>query len=410
MKTIYYIFTPLLIICVLFIILVAPAKAQSIDTQSQIQLLLKQLVILQEQLRLLIAHTSYTQPVTNQGEIKTQGPVTESWEKRFVSSPTQIPKNALRAFYFDTKSPKTTIFEEVVTGADTHYLPDNQNLSNIAPDGFGGYWIGNYVFTKEQMYTIHISQGSSESRIRIDGVVVFEGTESKSFDYNFTRGTHKVEIEQVNKNWTGSGSTIFLLPWAKSYTIAELSTALEPQWKNKSAQVWLASPYDIGGADRTVTVSLKQTSVPTTLVLSSYIATTWAYPTNSQANIKAIVLSSYDKGSSIKNVPPNIPVYVLREWIENVDGNHLVTICPITEDYCSRDNDVRPAAQKVASFFGGEKPSGIGAMADSRVLLVPFVTLDESVYQKLDAAVIANDKARSDYQKSNQLKNVFQSY
>lgn len=406
---IMYRFVPALIICVLFVGLIAPANAQTANTQSQslIQALLNQLVLLQEQLRLLTGHSSYKQPAINQTANKVPSVVTPSWEKRFVTSPAQIPTNALRAFYFDTKKPGIIIYDEVVNGADTHYLPENPKLGSIAHDSFGGYWIGNYVFTATQKYTIHLSQGSSESRIRIDGIIVYEGTESKSFDHTFTPGTHKVEIEQVNKNWTMSGSTIFLLPLARSYSVSELKTVLEPQWKNKNSQIWLASPYDISGSDRIVKIVLKPTLLPTTLVLSSYIATTWSYPTNSQANIKAIVISSQDKGSSIKNVPPNIPVYVLDEWIEQVDASNLVTICPVSEDYCSQESDIRPVALKVANFFGGKKPIGIGAMTDSRVLVVPFVTLDQSAYQKLDAAVIANDKARSEYQKSGQLKSVF---
>ncbi len=403
---IFYRVAPFVIICSLFISLIAPASAQTIDRQFLIQSLLQQLALLQEQLRMLTVQTSPVRPVVPQ---KTY-PATPSWEKRFVMSPSQIPTNAFRAFYFDVRNPTVVVYTEVVGGADTHYLPENGHLGSIKSDSFGGYWIGNYVFATSQKYTFHLSQGSSESRIRVDGIVIFEGTGSESVDYTFTPGTHKVEIEQVNKSWTSSGSTIFLLPWAKAYTVAELSAALAPLWKNSSAQVWLASPSDISGANRVTQIALKPTSVPTTLVLGSYIATTWVYPSNSQANIKAIVLSASDKGSSIKNVPPGIPVYILNERIESVSADRLVSICPVTEDYCSRDYDVRPAAAMVASFFGGKKPAGIGEISSARVLEIPVVTLDASAYAKLDADVAANEKARSEYEQSNKLHNIFQSY
>lgn len=217
-----------------------------------------------------------------------------------------IPTNKFKAFYIDTNHPKKLIASEIVDKVAVNY--PWKDFHNIDAKNFGGYWVGNFVFSKTKEQELSISQSWARTRIIIDGMVVYEGGSNKEFKHTFTKGKHKIEVEYVN-NWHTVGFMFTMKDKEKLYSISEIQKELQNK-TSKSSVVVFAGAYESKRKDQSITLKIAKNKKPIILVLNSYDAVRWIIKNPYKVKIEAIVYAAYKPGIEITgDISKSIPMY-----------------------------------------------------------------------------------------------------
>lgn len=122
-----------------------------------------------------------------------------TWRTQFYPSGA-VPLDEFKAFYFNTSEPSKIVASAQVASVDMSYAWEKGPGFNIVSQDFGGYWIGDFMLTKDEDMVLDISQSWSETRVIIDGHLVYKGGSNTSTKISVPKGRHTIEIEYVN-NW-----------------------------------------------------------------------------------------------------------------------------------------------------------------------------------------------------------------
>jgi len=217
----------------------------------------------------------------------------------------KIPIGKFKAFYINTNNPKKVIASELVDKATINYVWDK--FHGIKSQDFGAYWVGEFVFDKDEDRIISVSLSWAKVRIIIDGKVVYEGGNSKEMEYHFSKGQHLVEIEFVN-NWHTTNFKCLIEPKVKKYTTQQIRDILK-QTTSKKSEILYASVYGSKSKDQKITLSLKHIDKPIVLLLNSYDSVLWDIDNSANNKIEAIVLSSGRFGSEVSGDISHTPIY-----------------------------------------------------------------------------------------------------
>ncbi len=227
-----------------------------------------------------------------------------TWRTRFFPTGTP-PLNAFKAFYFNTKAPTKLIASAQVASVDIEYAWEKGPGFTIVSEDFGGYWIGDFTLLKDEEMVIDVSQSWSETRMIIDGYLVYKGGSNASINVRLPKGRHTLEVEYVN-NWHTVGFS------ASIRTLTEVPkniTANEIKGIDHN-EVWYVGVYESGAADKTIRlVPKKSNTVSKILFLSSYDAVKWDASLLKNAGVTAIIYNSYDPGAQVLNVPQGVTVH-----------------------------------------------------------------------------------------------------
>ncbi len=227
-----------------------------------------------------------------------------TWRTRFLPTGTP-PLNSFKAYYFNTSQPTKVVATAQAASIDINYSWEAGPGFNIVSEDFGGYWIGDFVLTKDEEMVLDISQGRSETRVIIDKRLVYKGESNESVKIHVPKGRHTLEVEYVN-NW----HTVEFSASLRSVTDVPKSISTSEIKNIEHKEVWYAGVYESGATNKTIKLVPKgDSSTSKILFLSSYSSVKWDASLLKKTGIKAIVYSSYDPGAQVMNVPEGIVVY-----------------------------------------------------------------------------------------------------
>ncbi len=317
------------------------------------------------------------------GEIDISGQATSSWATRLNPSG-KIPNEGFRAVYFDRKNlsrpPATETVESIAikyAWADFHQI-DSPN--------FGGYWVGQLNFREATLKQITVSQSWAKARILIDGDVVFEGGESKSFDHEFSRGSHIVEVEYIN-NWHTTEFKVTIGDVVRESSPEEVLSYLRDH-TSKNAGLNYVGIYESGSSDTRINLSVPRSGKPLVLWLSSYEAVDWNI--SASDHVEAVVMSSYAPGSRLSGILPK-KVFHMRGGPRQHTEAKRCTCSGGGIFHCEDRSDLVAIASELKQASGLSLVGYAMKYAASDLSIVPF---DEDVRQRVVAIRKSNDEAK----------------
>ena len=117
---------------------------------------------------------------------------------------------------------------------------NSNQFHNIDSKDFGGYWVGNFTYEKEEQMQISISQSWAKTRIIIDDMIIYEGGTNEQIPYTFRKGKHKIEVEYVN-NWHTVSFKVSIKNKEKVFTSNEIKKELNEHTSKNSEVVFVGA-------------------------------------------------------------------------------------------------------------------------------------------------------------------------
>jgi hypothetical protein len=307
----------------------------------------------------------------------------------------QIPTNKFKAFYINTKNPKTVIASEDVTKVSVNYVWDK--FHGIISEDFGAYWVGNFNFEKTKDMSINLSQSWSKTRIIVDGMVIYEGGTNSEIPFTFTKGAHKIEVEYVN-NWHTTNFMVNLIEKEKIYTQEEINKELQKN-SSKNSVVLFGGVYESKNKDQSITLKMAKFSQPVILILDSYQSIEWRIKNPYHVKIEAIIYSSHQSGVEIKgDIPKSIPIlkykghigsYTMKQNCSCINGGALF--------HCEGNNGIDTI--KSIETFSGHKLFGVSGAYGADTLMLPSMVIDDKKIKELNEEILNVEKQRKSCQK-----------
>lgn len=325
-----------------------------------------------------------------------------TWKSKFALG--TVPTNTFHAVYFNTTKPTGPTKQETVTSIDVNFpwYYDTATGSDTAYGGattirsedFGGYWIGKFVNEKDTEMTLDISQSWSETRVIIDGKLVYKGGSNSSSTFTVPKGTHTIEVEYVN-NWHTTGFSVSLT--ATGSTSKPLTGNLKLGANVKD--VWFAGVYESGAFDKTIALkSSIYTQTPKALFLSSYDTVKWDLGAIQTLPIETIVISSYSPGSRVVNAPAGAMVHTASLGYAYQAKAQCYAITTFMS--CDGLRDFSNMYSKIKSVSGKELTGFTGAYS-AKTLTLPGTVLTSALVKEylaypaeIDAKIQAARKAQ----------------
>jgi hypothetical protein len=303
-----------------------------------------------------------------------------------INPKNEIPRNAFKAFYFNINRPNSSILTETVEYAEIKY----GSLDNrpIPPQNFAGYWVGNWTFPESKSLQLNLSQSNATTRVYVDDKLVYQGGGNPNKGIEFTRGTHKIEVEHVN-NWH---TVDFLMNLQEKHAILpyeEIRVGLKKQLPGDAKTIYVGV-YEGGKNSHSVTVNLKDTAGATFLILNSSNAVKWVLKGPGKDRVNAILLSSQkSKSEVIEGVRKDLPVYHYR--LLNA-GFRLRPKC--NDSHCEGKNFLEMS--KDVEFLFQQKISGFTGRYSPDSLFAPETILDKAQYETLENEMAALNRQRDE--------------
>ncbi len=329
----------------------------------------------------------------------------DTWKSRFNVS--QISTSAFQAFYFNTQKPTVVVKNEVTENIGMNYVWDKGNGFVINSEDFGGYWIGNFSLDDEKVMFLTASHSWSEIRIILDGKILYKGGDSGGSATQrviVPKGTHTIEVEYVN-NWHTTGFSVSLTP---AEALPKKITAKNVKSLAVS-EVWYAGVYESTNSDRSIQLAVTGSATkPKVLVLSSYHPIIWDASLLKDANIRAIIVSSYNPGTFVKNQPAGVPVYESEQVIPY--AYVLKATCATEVNLgllgCEGLDDFTQVHAAITSIFSAPLTGFAGEYGTKRLTL-PGNTLTPALIKDLLAHPEILRKKAEEHSKNQSLENIF---
>ncbi len=295
-----------------------------------------------------------------------------TWGK-YLNPKNEVPTNKFKAFYINTNQPRKVIASEIVDKVSINYAWDK--FHSIKSEDFGGYWVGNFIYTKDSSIDISISQSWAKTRIIIDGTVIYEGGNNTKVPYTFTKGKHKIEVEYVN-NWHTTGFMVTIKEKEKIHTHDEIRKILSKQ-TSKNSEVIYAGVYESSNKDQNIELILVKNKKPVILVLSAYDAVNWVIKNTKNTKIEAIVYGSSRPGSEISgDLPKDVPILAYKGRIGSYKMKKDCMCVNGGADFHCEGSSADETIKRIESVTG-KKVFGYSGKYGTDALLVPKTILTE---------------------------------
>lgn len=306
-----------------------------------------------------------------------------TWKSKFALA--AAPAGSFRAVYFNTTKPTSPTRQETVssidvnfpwyydtaTGKDTAY----GSATTIRSEDFGGYWTGKFVTEKEQEMVLNVTQSWAETRVILDGKVIYKGGSNTSTALIVPKGTHTLEVEYVNNRHT-TGFSVSLTATASAAKPVTGSLKLGPDVKD----IWYAGVYESAAFDKTITLtSSVQTQTPKALFLTSYDTVKWDLAAVRALPIKTIVVSSFSPGSRVVNAPSGATVHTASLGYAYQAKAQCYAITTFLS--CSEVRDFSNMYRKIQSV-SGKNLTGFAGAYSAKTLSLPGTVLTDALVKE----------------------------
>ncbi|WP_321779493.1 hypothetical protein [Sulfurimonas sp.] len=327
-----------------------------------------------------------------------------TWGK-YLNPKNKIPTNKFKAFYINTNKPRKVIASEIVPKVSVNY--PYSEFHDIKSEDFGGYWVGNFTYDKTQKMHLSTSQSWAKTRIIIDGMVIYEGSNNSQIPFTFTKGKHKIEVEYVN-NWHTTNFKLVIKEKEKKYSSRELKKELK-KYNLKDSQVLFVGAYKSDTKSQSTILKIAKSSKPIILVLNSYHSIEWIIKNPYKVKIKAVVYSSRHSGVVIKgDISKSIPILQYQNTLGSYSmEKKCICVNGGASFHCEGRNalNVLKDIKKVI----GKKVFGYSTKHRADTLMVPNTIFDTKKKKELEKEIVKNEKLRKDCQKKSnpEFENIF---
>lgn len=254
------------------------------------------------------------------------------------------PLGAFKAFYINTQNPGQVIASETVPAIAINYAWSE--FHGIKSEDFGAYWVGRVAFSEEKLQVFEVSQSWSNTRILVDGTVVYEGGSDVRKPFVFKKGRHLVEVEYTN-NWHTTSfrvaiSDASLAPAGNSQILQQLQAG-----KLADAEIHYVGLYESKAKDLSVFLNVAQSSKPQILVLSSYDSINWIVSGPGRGDVRAIIYAAHKPGSVVAGVDANkVLVIASSESLGSYDRNPTRCTCVDAVNRCQISGELLTAIER----------------------------------------------------------------
>jgi hypothetical protein len=305
-----------------------------------------------------------------------------------------IPTNKFKAFYINTNKPKKVIASEEMNRISINYAYNY--FHNINSKDFGGYWVGNFIYKKTENMQLNISQSWAKTRIIIDGMVVYEGTNNARVPFTFTKGKHKIEVEFIN-NWHTTNFMVSIQQKEKKYTREEIQKKLK-KYTSKNSEVLFVGAYESKKNNQNITLKIAKSAKPIILVLSSYSSVVWVIKNPYKVKIEAVIYSAAKPGTEVKgDISDSTPIL---EYAHRIGSYSMERHCSCVNGgavfNCDGNNGIN-TIQTIENFTQ-KKMFGYSVKYAADTFIVPDTLLDEKKREKLKNNIKDIEKQRKECQ------------
>ena len=220
---------------------------------------------------------------------------TTSWGARLNPSG-EIPGDEFFAFYFRQSDPGELVYRETTPVIGLEY--SRSGFHGIDYRDLGAYWVGRFSTDIPKTYALNIKQSHARTRVLVNGLVVFEGSEEKRVLLSLEPGAYVVEVEHLNQ-WHTTNFGIHLDDYRLKLMDSEVSELLRKAALVDS-DLWYVGIHDTENKDRVVEVTLNQSNQPVSLYLSSYHAVRWRISNPMSVEVNAILYGSHLMGATVE--------------------------------------------------------------------------------------------------------------
>jgi hypothetical protein len=267
------------------------------------------------------------------------------------------------------------------------------DFHGIDSKDFGAYWVGNFTYEKKNTMEISIAQSWAKTRVIIDGMVVYEGSNSNAqLPYEFSKGKHKIEVEYVN-NWHTTGFALSIKAKEKIYSEKELKEALS-KLTSKNSEVLVASVYESRAKDQSIELILAKHTKPVILVLNAYDTVEWRIKNAYKTKIEAVIYGAHKPGTQISgDLSKSVPIfpyeghlgsYSMKKSCSCINGGALF--------HCD-GNNAEETINRIESLTG-KKIFGFSAIYGTDALLLPNTIVSEKTREAFKAEIVNVEKQR----------------
>ncbi|SFV52049.1 hypothetical protein MNB_SV-6-1344 [hydrothermal vent metagenome] len=305
-----------------------------------------------------------------------------TWGK-YLNPKGDIPIGKYRAFYIDTHNPKTVVATEIVEDIAVNY--PYKEFHGIDSANFGGYWVGKLKFSKDTQKSIYVSQSNSTTRVIIDGYVVYDKKQRGGVDYNFTKGTHTIEVEFINR-WHTTTLSVKVMDRVTRLKKDEIIDRLSRHVTDDTIFDYVGV-YESDNKNNTIELKLEKSDKPTVLLLQSHRAVTWDIDNSNGVDIAAIVINSSRLESEVRGDIDGVEVLYSQRRVGNgyrsgLPANNKRDCQCISGHYTCGESRLF-IADEIPSRFG-KKVSGFSGEYAATTMSVPQVNMTPDIYKKIE--------------------------
>ena len=284
--------------------------------------------------------------------------------------------------------PVNSFVESLLVRQQGNSVTTTRVVKEPALDGtfIKGSWKGYFDVSQQTDKTFKIIRQGIKVELIIDGRSVWRGrsdSREKIYQYTFKPGRHEVMfVAYPEAEYRPVKFNVSITDNAKELKYDELATRLKGLGDFDS--IYCGVKKDISPT-QPVDIILKKSEKPVVLFLTSYKQVTWDFKDSNMDNLAAIVTSSKND-SSIKNLPPHIPVY---HFFRLSNAAHFI---PVSGRGISRniDNTFKQAALQILAL-AGELPAGFSGLEHGNRIVVPEIVLDREKYRQIGFADVSPD-------------------
>jgi hypothetical protein len=307
----------------------------------------------------------------------------------------------LRASFYDANYPDKIIYEKDVKEIAVNYPYSDASDFKIDSKNFAARWSGTINFAEATLKQVHVNQGWSKTKIKINGAVVFDQEVEGIFNYNFPAGISNIEVDFKN-NWHTTEFYVRFLKPRKVMTLNEISKDLNLNNTTKHSYLHIGV-YESKNFNGLSSIILKPTKYPVILSITSVAAIGWKINEAYKNQLAAVILSTNSTGSYIHEIPANVPVYYANlEYFGRMAPECRVQMVEGIPDHMHCTDEPKVVLNflnKFQKFAKGKILSGYTLDYQVDTLLVPQKGLDQHGYLKLINRLNKLIESQKQYQK-----------
>lgn len=286
------------------------------------------------------------------------------------------------------KYPVNSFVESLLVRQQGNSVTTTRVVKEPALDGtfIKGSWKGYFDVSQQTDKTFKIIRQGIRVELIIDGRSVWRGgsdSRDKIYQYTFKPGRHEVMfVAYPEAEYRPVKFNASITDNAKELKYDELTNRLKELGDFDS--IYCGVKKNISPT-QPVDIILKRSEKPVVLFLTSYQQVIWDFKDSNTDNLAAIVTSS-KSASSVKNLPPHIPIYHFFRL------SNAVNFIPLSKRGISIniDNTFKQAALQILALTG-KFPVGFGGLELGNRIVVPEIMLDREKYRQIGFADVSPD-------------------